>query len=46
MDVEVPFNDEALKEILAKYFGYKKDDIDVEDYNVYEIADIIKDMII
>lgn len=46
MDIEVPFNDETLKEILAKYFGYKKDDIDVEDYNVYEIADIIKDMII
>lgn len=46
MDIAVPFNEEDLKEILAKYFGYKVKDIDVEDYNAYEIAEIIKDMII
>lgn len=46
MDIAVPFNEEDLKEILAKYFGYKKNEIDIDDYNIYEIAEIIKDMII
>lgn len=46
MEGAIPFKKEDLKEILCKYFGTQKDDVDVESCDVHEIAEIIKDMII
>jgi len=43
--IYIPFSKYELKEIIADYYGYDKEDVNPNDYSETEISQIILDKI-
>lgn len=46
MKIKVEFDEDILKKIIAKYFGYDINDINLSAYDDRAITDIIEAMIL